>query len=280
MKAKPENPAYSCVVNPEFKRLFRNKSGSIPTLGIGLQPHLEDMEVDLDAISVVRPPECPPWLFEQPNIFFHLADLRKEDTRPLVFRSMWLELFCGFPRQRKVYTDGSKENKRTTMSFVCDDYEFSCRINDEASICTAELLAIEAAIQYIWESSGEEFMIITDSLSSLQLLKSQKLNKPIVSNILHMCHYLSRHKDIVFVGCPAILAYRAMNGLMFLSRLPCIRQNSFTIYYVLILSITSLPTSMTFCKVNGTSMSPERKRNDVVLCRVQLAMPISQTDIY
>ena len=45
-------------------------------------------------------------------------------------------------------------------------------INDEASICTAELLAIEAAIEYIWDSSYEEFMIITDSLSSLQALKS------------------------------------------------------------------------------------------------------------
>ena len=44
-----------------------------------------------------------------------------------------------------MYTDGSKEDKRTASSFVCDDHEFSCRINDEASICTAELLAIEAA---------------------------------------------------------------------------------------------------------------------------------------
>ena len=68
------------------------------------------------------------------------------------------------------------------------------RINDEASICTAELLAIEAAIEYIWDSNDEEFMIITDSLSSLQALKSQKLN---------MCHYLSGHKDIVFCWVPS-----------------------------------------------------------------------------
>ena len=60
------------------------------------------------------------------------------------------------------------------MSFVCDDHEFSCRINDEASICTADLLAIEAAIEYIWDSNDEEFMMITDSLSLLQALKSQK----------------------------------------------------------------------------------------------------------
>ena len=54
MKANPENPAYSCVVNPEYKRLFSNKPGTIPTLGIRLQTHLYDMEVDLDANTVVR----------------------------------------------------------------------------------------------------------------------------------------------------------------------------------------------------------------------------------
>ena len=178
MTADPENAAYSCVASPEYKRLFNNKPGTIPTLGIRLQPHLEDMEVALDAISVVRPPECPPWLLQQPNILFNLSDLRKGDTCPLVFQSMLLELFCRFPRHRKVYTDGSKEDKRTAMSFVCDDHEFSCRINDEASICIAELLAIEAAVEYIYESSDEEVMIITDPLFSLQAPKSKKTQQP------------------------------------------------------------------------------------------------------
>ena len=50
--------------------------------------------------------------------------------------------------------------------YVFRNCEFSCHINDKASICTAELLAIEAAIEYIWESSDEEFMVITDPLSS------------------------------------------------------------------------------------------------------------------
>ena len=51
------------------------------------------MEVDLDAISVVRPPECPSWFLQQPNLFFNLSDLRKGDTCPLVFQSMFLEFF-------------------------------------------------------------------------------------------------------------------------------------------------------------------------------------------
>ena len=109
------------------------------------------------------------------------------------------------------------------MAFVCDDHAFSCRINDEASICTAELLDIEAAIEYIWESSDEEFMVITDSLSSLQALKRQKLKNPMFS-----------------AWYPAILGYRAKNGLMCWPRLPWIRQNSFIIYHVLISSTASL----------------------------------------
>ena len=68
MKANPESPAYSCVVNPEYKRLFNNKPGTIPPLGIRLQPHLEDMEVELDAISVVRSPECTP----KTNQFYYI----------------------------------------------------------------------------------------------------------------------------------------------------------------------------------------------------------------
>ena len=155
------------------------------------------------------------------------------------------------------------------MSFVCDDHEFSCRINDEAS---AELLAIEVANEYIWDSIDEEFMIITDSLSSLQALKSQKLNNPIGSNILHICHYLSGHKDIVFFWVPSHIG-------------------------ILISSTTSLSTLMTFCKVNGTSMSPancsryNQSLSDLLhqwnaeemtlsYAGPELAMPISQTAIY
>ena len=287
MKANPENPAYSCVVNPEYKRLFNNKPGTIPTLSIRLQPHLEDMEVELDAISVVRPPECPPWLLQQPNILFNLSDLRKGDTCPLVFQSMLLELFCRFPRHRKVYTDGSKEDKRTAVSFVCDDHEFSCRINDEASICTAELLAIEAAIEYIWDSSDEEFMIITDSLSSLQALKSQKLNNPIVSNILHMCHYLSGHKDIVFCWVPSHIGIQGNERADVLAKAALDKTKQF--YYIPYtdfkynisvylddilqgewnINVTSkLLEVQPIIKRSFTPM--ERRRDDVVLCRARI----------
>ena len=286
MKANPENPAYSCAVNSEYKRLFNNKPGTIPTLGIRLQPHLEDMKVNLDAISVVRPPECPSWLLQQPSKLFNLSDLRKGDTCPLVFQSMLLELSCRFPRHRKVYTDRSKEDKRTAMSFVCDDHEFSCRINDEASICTEELLAIEAAIEYIWESSDKELMVITDSLSSLQALKSQKLNNPIVSNILHMCRYLSDHKDIVFYLVPSHIGIQGNEWTDVLAKAALDKTTQFYIPYtdfkynisVYLDDIlqgewnTNVTSKLLEVRpIIRRSFTPmERLRDDVVLCRARI----------
>ena len=81
---------------------------------------------------------------------------------------MLLELFCRFPKHRRVYTDGSKEDKRTAMSFVCDDHEFSCRINDEASICTAELLAIDNHIITKYQCGFQKGKSTTDHLVRLE----------------------------------------------------------------------------------------------------------------
>ena len=119
------------------------------------------------------------------------------------------------------------------------------------------------------------------------------------SEVKHFTYLLTclGTRTLFFAGYPAILEYRVMNGLMFWPRLPWIRQNSFIIYHILISSITSRSTLMTFCKVNGTSMSPancsryNQSLSDLLhqwnaeemtlsYAGPELAMPISQTAIY
>ena len=58
---------------------------------------------------------------------------------------MFLEVFS---RYTNVYTDGLQEHNRTGISLVCDDHEYSCFITNEAWICSAELQAIEASVEY------------------------------------------------------------------------------------------------------------------------------------
>ena len=148
-------------------------------------------------------------------------------------------------------------------------------------------IAIEAAIEYIWDSSDEEFMIITDSLSSLKALKSQKLNNPIVSNILHMCHYLSGRKDIVLCWVPSHIGIQgneradvsAKTALDKTKQFYYIPYNDFkyniSVYLDDILlgewniNVTSkLFEVQPIIKRSFTPM--ERRRDDVVLCRARI----------
>ena len=120
----------------------------------------------------MHPPECPPWLLQQPNILFNIYGISGRETpAPLSSQSMFLEVFS---RYTNVYTDGSKEHSRTGISFVCDDHEFSCFIRNKAWTSSAELQAIEASVVY-------DHHKFASSLHMLQALKRQKLNNPIIS---------------------------------------------------------------------------------------------------
>ena len=48
LKSLPENPAYSCVFEPENIRLFEESESNIPPLGIRLLPQVEKSKLDLN----------------------------------------------------------------------------------------------------------------------------------------------------------------------------------------------------------------------------------------
>ena len=79
MKANPENPAYSCVVNPEYKRLFNNKPGTIPTLVIRLQPHLEDMRWSSTQLALCTHQNVHPG-FSNSLIYFLTSQISGKET--------------------------------------------------------------------------------------------------------------------------------------------------------------------------------------------------------
>ena len=45
---------------------------------------------------------------------------------------------------------------------------FTCRLPDDSSISTAELRAILLAFKHVYYSKGKSFLILSDSVSSLQ----------------------------------------------------------------------------------------------------------------
>ena len=73
------------------------------------------------------------------------------------------------------------------------------RLPSNASIFTAEIKAIDLALDAIAESEDGHFIIFSDSLSVLLSLENKKLDNHLIVNFLHKLHLLSiAHKTIIF----------------------------------------------------------------------------------
>ena len=51
LKSLPENPAYSCVFEPENTKLFEESESKVPPLGVRILPHLEKSKLNLNLVD-------------------------------------------------------------------------------------------------------------------------------------------------------------------------------------------------------------------------------------
>ena len=60
LKSLPENPAYSCVFEPENTKLFEASESKVPPLGICIIPHLEKPKLNLNLVDDASPLDIIP----------------------------------------------------------------------------------------------------------------------------------------------------------------------------------------------------------------------------
>ena len=81
---------------------------------------------------------------------------------------------------RIIFTDGSKEGNRVAAAVVHRDNTKCVRLPDAASIFIAELYALLLAIDVIRRSKEKNFVIFSDSMSSVQSISSFNLDSDLV----------------------------------------------------------------------------------------------------
>ena len=108
-----------------------------------------------------------------------------------------------------VFQNGSKDNDRVGCAAIINYISIKRRLPNNASIFTAEIKAIDLALDAIAESEDDHFIIFSDSLSVLLSLENKKLDNPLVVNLLHKLHLLSTaHKTIFFCWIPSNIGIR------------------------------------------------------------------------
>ena len=74
-----------------------------------------------------------------------------------------------------IYTDGSKDNDRVGCAAIFNNLTIKQRLPSNASIFTAEITAIDLALDVVCESEDDYFIIFSDSLSVLLSLHNMKV---------------------------------------------------------------------------------------------------------
>ena len=209
LQSCPSNPAFDCTIYPKYKECFARKELAIPTFGIRVQSILDGSNIDNSNIHETIIPEVPPWTLHHPKVCLDLSDLSKKNTPPHVYIQKFNEIKDQHSYCTPIYTDGSKDNDRIGCAAIFNNISFQQRLPSCASIFTAEVTAINLALDAIAESDDDYFIIFSDSLSVLLSLHNKKSDNPLILKLLQKFHHLScAHKTVHFCWIPSHIGIR------------------------------------------------------------------------
>ena len=89
------------------------------------------------------------------------------------YESTAMQEIQNLPSGTHYYTDGSKSNSRVAAAYIVNDNASYLRLNDDATITQAELVAIWSALEHA-AANQNRAIIHTDSLTAIQILTKNK----------------------------------------------------------------------------------------------------------
>ena len=119
-------------------------------------------------------------------------------AHPLIYQGKLNNIQEIYPNYQHIYTDGSKSNFGTGCGAIHLKKSLEKCLPKEASIFSAEIYAINLALDLISTSSSKKFIIHSDSISVLQSLKYTKLENPLIVKIFNKLNSLIHSKTVIF----------------------------------------------------------------------------------
>ena len=171
-----------------------------------------------------EPPVGAPYRHKTDICIVPLVESKRNLTeeKKIIARNTYLQMIHDLSENvyLTIYTDASVDPQLNRATFACAVYKYGCfepdlsiqgRISDHSGSMTAELQAIQQAIQVICrhkaEFNGGKFLIITDSMSGLQALPNtaDPDNRACVLSIHKGLEYLSLQHQIqgTIMWCPS-----------------------------------------------------------------------------
>ncbi|KAL1447268.1 hypothetical protein WDU94_010910 [Cyamophila willieti] len=147
----------------------------------------------------------PPWCECGPHVDKSLHIDNKTNVSPLVFQKHFSDIInTKYSNHVIAYTDGSKSVNSVSCAYLIDQHVFSIRLNQVTSIFSAELMGIFLCLLNIQFLPATRFLVVSDSMSALEAIKSNNYNNPLISKIYNQWVKLETYgKYLSFMWCPS-----------------------------------------------------------------------------
>ena len=203
LKSNPDNPTHQVVFEPLYKDEFIEKEKVIPPFSLRCEADINCIDIDLEDVANFKISEVPLWASKSPTYNYFLASDKKATTDPMIFKNKFLEVKEQYYTHQEIYTDGSKDGEKVASAAILDGELYQFRLPNNSSIFTAELKAIDLALNHIEQDAYWRYIIYTDSLSAMQALEGETTDNPIVVSLLEKLSRLCQRADIVFCWLPS-----------------------------------------------------------------------------
>ena len=136
-----------------------------------------------------------------------LTQYPKSSTPPSSYRRLFQEIINSFKKPTICFTDGSKIHNRSGFAYLIGNSIYSHRHRYSASVYITELQAIcdclEQLLTLPHPSTNNTFIIVSNSLSSLNAISRPSPSHPLISRIhLHLNTRAAACISIAFVWAP------------------------------------------------------------------------------
>ena len=175
----------------------------MPPFSLRCEADINCIDVDLEDVANHKISEVPLWTSKSPTYNYFLASDKKATTDPMIFKNKFLEVKEQCYTHEEIYTDGSKDGEKVALAAILDGELYQLRLPNNYSIFSAELEAIDLALNHIEQDAYWRYIIFTDSLSVMQALEGEKIGNPLVVSLLEKLSKLCGRADIVFCWLPS-----------------------------------------------------------------------------
>ena len=203
LKSNRDNPTYKAVFEPLYKDEFIQKDRIIPPFSLRCEADMNCIDIDLEDVANHKISEVPLWTCKSPTYNYYLATDKKAITDPMIFKNKFLEIKEKYYTHEEIYTDGSKDGKKVASAAILDGELYQFRLPNNSSVFSAEIKAIDLALNHIEQDAYWRYIVYTDSLSAMKALEGEKTGNPLVVNLLEKLSRLCERADIAFCWLPS-----------------------------------------------------------------------------